>query len=100
MSNDIKRITVIEAHNPFVVSESNPEPIKKKVAAYARVSTDEEDQTNSFDNQISEYKNQIANNSQWEFAGMYADKGISGTQIKNRENFISMINDAKEVRLI
>ncbi len=99
MSNDIKRITVIEAVSPFVVSESNPEPIKKKVAAYARVSTDEEDQTNSFDNQISEYKNQIANNKQWEFAGMYADKGISGTQIKNRENFINMINDAKEGKI-
>ena len=99
MSKDVKRITVIEAQNPFVVSETNPNPIKKKVAAYARVSTDEEDQENSFENQISEYKSRIENNDQWEFAGMYADKGISGTQIKNRENFINMINDAKEGKI-
>src|SRR5690554_1229927 len=95
MSNDIKRITVIEALNPFVASESNPNPKKKKVAAYARVSTDEEDQENSFDNQVSEYKNRIYNNDQWKFAGMYADKGISGTQIRRRESFIKMIEDAK-----
>ncbi len=99
MSVDIKRITVIEAQNPFVVSESNPNPPKKKVAAYARVSTDEEDQENSFENQISEYRNQIASNNQWIFAGMYADRGISGTQIKNRENFINMINDAKNGKI-
>ena len=99
MSVDIKRITVIEAQNPFVVSESNPNPPKKKVAAYARVSTDEEDQENSFENQINEYRNQIANNNQWIFAGLYADKGISGTQIKNRENFINMINDAKNGKI-
>lgn len=99
MQENRKRVTVIETINPFVASKANPEPIKKKVAAYARVSTDDDDQKNSFDNQITEYKNRIENNNEWIFAGMYADRGISGTQIKKRENFIKMIKDAKNGKI-
>ena len=49
MQENRKRVTVIETINPFVASKANPEPIKKKVAAYARVSTDDDDQKNSFE---------------------------------------------------
>lgn len=92
--NETKRITVIKSIDRFINVDTN-EIIKKKVCAYARVSTNEEDQLNSYENQIDEYTKRIAKNPDWEFAGMYADKGISGTQIKKREAFQEMIKRAK-----
>ena len=68
--------------------------IKKRVAAYARVSTDLEDQKNSFNAQLSEYSERISKNPDWEFVKLYSDEGISGTSIKNREGFKHMIDDA------
>ena len=68
--------------------------IKKRVAAYARVSTDLEDQKNSFNAQLSEYSERISKNPDWEFVKLYSDEGISGTSIKNREGFKQMIDDA------
>lgn len=85
---------MIEATNPFVFDIRDVNTTKLNVAAYARVSTDEDDQVNSFENQINEYKSRISENKNWTFAGMYADKGISGTQIKRRESFKKMIEDA------
>ena len=69
--------------------------LKKKVCGYARVSTDLDDQKNSFDFQKQEFEERIKNNPDWEFVGMYADRGISGTQITHREEFKRMIKDAK-----
>lgn len=66
----------------------------KKVCAYARVSTDSEEQLNSYNSQIKNYTNYIKSNPNWEFVGIYADEGISGTQIKNRTEFQRMIDDA------
>lgn len=68
--------------------------IKLKVAAYARVSTDLEDQRNSFEFQKEEFESRIKQNPEWEFVKMYADHGISGTQVKHRKGFIEMIRDA------
>ena len=68
---------------------------KKKVCAYCRVSTDQEDQKTSYDLQVAHYKDFIRKNQLWEFSGIYADEGISGTSIKNRTNFIRMIEDCK-----
>jgi site-specific DNA recombinase len=68
---------------------------KKRVCAYARVSTDTEDQINSYNAQIREYTSQIKENNDWEFVNMYADEGISGTSTKKRVNFLRMIDDAK-----
>ena len=67
---------------------------KKKVCAYARVSTDSEEQLTSYESQIRYYTEKIKANSEWEFVGIYADEGISGTRVKNRTEFLRMINDA------
>ena len=67
---------------------------KRRVAAYARVSTDLEEQASSYDAQISYYTEYIKGNPKWEFVDMYADEGISGTSTKNREGFKKMIEDA------
>lgn len=68
--------------------------VKRKVAAYARVSTDLEDQKNSFNAQLDEYRTRIQKNQDWEFVGLYSDEGISGTCLKNRDGFKKMIKDA------
>ena len=64
---------------------------KLRVAAYARVSTDEDDQVNSFKAQVDEYTERIKSNPDWEFIGMFADKGITGTQAKKRPEFMRMV---------
>ncbi len=67
---------------------------KKRVCAYGRVSTDDEEQITSYNSQIKYYTEKIKSNPDWEFVGIYADEGISGTQVKNRTEFQRMINDA------
>ena len=67
---------------------------KKKVAAYARVSTDHEEQQTSYDAQLDYYENYIKSNPDWEFAGIYADSGITGCNTAKRSGFKSMIADA------
>ncbi len=67
---------------------------KKRVCGYARVSTDEDEQQNSYEVQIEYYTNYIKNHDGWEFVGMYADEGISGTTTRHRQGFNQMITDA------
>ena len=57
---------------------------KIRVAAYARVSTDREEQLTSYEAQISYYTEYIAKKPEWECAGIFADEGISATSTKNR----------------
>ena len=64
-----------------------------RVAAYARVSTDNEEQLNSYESQKKYYTEKIMTNSNWDFVWIYADEGISGTQDYKREEFMNMIND-------
>ena len=66
----------------------------KRVCAYARVSTLMEDQAGSFNSQVSYYKKYIEAHSDWSFAGIYCDEGISGVSTKQRDGFNKMINDA------
>ena len=66
----------------------------KKVCAYARVSTDSEEQLTSYSSQIKYYSDKIKSNPNWEFVGVYADEGISGTGVKKRTEFKKMIDDA------
>ncbi len=65
-----------------------------KACAYCRVSTDNEDQKTSYDSQRIHYKNMIEENHDYEFVGIYADEGITGTQTKKREQFNQMMSDA------
>ena len=65
-----------------------------KVAAYARVSTDSEDQLNSFESQVKYYNEKISHKLEWSLVEVYADESISGTQDYKRSNFMRMIADA------
>ncbi|MDR1606364.1 MAG: recombinase family protein [Streptococcaceae bacterium] len=89
-----KKVTTI----PATISKFNQAPInqltKRKVAAYARVSTEQEEQQTSYEAQIDYYTNYIKGREDWEFAGMYADEGISATNTKKRISFQQMISDA------
>lgn len=67
-----------------------------RVCAYCRVSTDSEEQKNSYDSQLKYYKEKITTNSNWSFAGIYADEAISGTLDYKRDDFMRMITDALE----
>ena len=73
-----------------------------RVAAYARVSTEKDDQINSLTNQRKYFEEYIKNHEDWEFAGVYYDEGITGTQTKKRIGFKQMIEACKsgEVDLI
>ena len=72
---------------------------KRKVAAYARVSTDNEDQKTSYAAQVDYYTNYIQSRSDWEFAGMYSDEGVTGTSMKKREGFTRMVQDALDGKI-
>ncbi|MDD6880026.1 MAG: recombinase family protein [Firmicutes bacterium] len=67
---------------------------KKRVCAYARVSTSQDEQTNSYEAQVNYYTEHIKSNPEWEFAGIYSDEGITGTSISKRAGFQRMISDA------
>ena len=69
-----------------------------KVAIYCRVSTDKEDQANSFESQKSYFEEYVEKQPGWELYRIYADEGISGTSTKKRTQFVRMINDAYEGR--
>ena len=70
-----------------------------KVAAYCRVSTDDEDQLNSYRVQKDYYTRYIANNEKWEYVDVYADEGITGTQVKKRDEFLRMIKDCEKGKI-
>ena len=94
-----KTITVIPKKPPIKIDEATGKIRKLNVCGYARVSTDFEDQKNSFDFQKAEFEERIKKNPEWEFVGMYSDEGISGTSTKNRIGFLNMIEDAKNGKI-
>ena len=83
---------------PATMNEFTAAPIyakeKRKVAGYARVSTDREEQQTSYEAQVNYYTDFIQSHDDWEFAGIYTDEGISATSMKHRSGFLSMIDDA------
>ncbi len=76
---------------PAKTKESLQTAEKLKVAAYCRVSTDQEEQESSYEAQISYYTEKIGNNPDWTMVKIFADDGITGTQDKKRDQFIEMI---------
>lgn len=92
-----KIVTKIAA-NPALSKKHDPNRILK-VAAYCRVSTDDEDQLNSYHTQMSYYTEYIKKNPKWRFAGIYADEGITGTLVKKRDNFLRMIDDCEKGKI-
>ena len=67
----------------------------RKVAIYARVSTEHEEKLSALDNQIQYYDDKIKNHPDWELYDRYIDEGITGTSIHKRRSFMRMIEDAK-----
>lgn len=87
-----RTVTVIQPrlHLPSLSQESG----KQRVAAYARVSTDSDEQMGSVEAQKDYFEKLILKRPDWEFAGIYADEGISGTSLNRREAFNRMVADA------
>lgn len=85
------RITVIDARAP--------EKAKLRVAAYARVSSDSDDQINSYLAQVNHYTNYISSNEDWELVDIYADEGISGLEARKRDDFNRMLADCRDGKI-
>lgn len=78
-----------------IAPTDRPEEAKLRVAAYCRVSSDSDDQLNSFAAQNQYYTKLIAANDKWKLVDIYADEGITGTSTEKREDFKRMLNDCR-----
>ena len=87
-----RKITKIDSLSPFRGSSATSLKMRR-VAAYVRVSTDKEEQQNSFMNQKDYFPKLIAERPNWEFMGLYSDEGLSATTISKREGFNKLIAD-------
>ena len=95
-----RSVTVIPARSQKVRTGHKAVQEKKiRVAAYCRVSTDQEDQLHSFEAQVEYYTKYINEHENYEMAGIYADEGISGTNTKKREQFKKMIADCEKGKI-
>lgn len=88
-----------EAPKITLIQARKPETVKLRVAAYARVSSDSEDQQNSYIAQVDYYTRHIAAQESWELADIYADEGISGLVASKREEFNRMIQDCRDGKI-
>ena len=93
-----RKVTIIPA-NSKRAEPGKPANQKLRVAAYCRVSTDSEEQINSYKNQLAYYTEKINSKTEWKFAGVYADEGITGTSMKHREDFKRMLRACREGRI-
>lgn len=93
-----RKVTIIPA-TPKRAEQGKPANQKLRVAAYCRVSTDSEEQINSYKNQLAYYTEKINSKTEWKFAGIYADEGITGTSMKHREDFKRMLRACREGRI-
>lgn len=94
-----RNITFIPAQNQNEVRMKAQNIKKLRMAAYCRVSTDQEDQLHSFDAQVNYYKKYIEEHEQYELADIYADEGISGTNVRKRVQFKRMIEDCRQGKI-
>ncbi len=98
-TNSIRKVTRIEATAALSPTGNNPEHRKKRVSAYARVSSDEDEQLSSYEAQVDFYTRHIQSNPDWEFGKVYADEGITGTNTKKRDGFNEMVKDALDGKI-
>lgn len=89
-----KQVTVIKANKKSALNNLRKQD-KIRVAAYCRVSTDQEEQEKSFDNQVNYYTEYIKKKPEYELVDIYTDEGISGTNTKKRDGFNRMIADCE-----
>ena len=89
-----KNVTVIPATLNIHTKTPTTERVRRRVAAYARVSTDSEEQLTSYEAQVDYYTKFIRENPDWDFVEVYTDEGISAVNTKRRDGFNRMIRDA------
>ena len=88
-----REVTVIPA-TKNIIHRIDPTAQKRRVAGYARVSTDKDEQFTSYEVQVDYYTQFIKRHADWEFVKVYTDEGISGLGTRKREGFNEMIQDA------
>ena len=86
-----RRITIIPADPQLTEKDIRKKHLR--VAPYCRVSTDSEEQLNSYNAQIAYYTEKIAATPEWTMVRLYADEGITGTSMKRRKEFLRMLRD-------
>ena len=86
-----RRITIIPADPQLTEKDIRKKHLR--VAPYCRVSTDSEEQLNSYNAQIAYYTEKIAATPEWTMVRLYADEGITGTSMKKRKEFLKMLRD-------
>ena len=91
-------IELIKA-NEFSEGSARKRVERLRVAAYCRVSTDDEDQIKSYNSMVRYYTDLIQNNKEWIFAGVYADKAITGTKTDKRDEFQRLIQDCMDGKI-
>lgn len=89
-----KNVTIIPATLNIHTKTPTKERVRRRVAAYARVSTDSEEQLTSYEAQVDYYTKFIRENPDWDFVEVYTDEGISAVNTKRRDSFNRMIRDA------
>lgn len=94
-----RKVQKIESRISLIPAASEENQQKRRVAAYARVSTDSDEQLSSYEAQVDFYTRHIKSNPEWEFAGVYTDEGISGTNTKKRDGFNRMVADALDGKI-
>lgn len=94
MPEAVRTVHKIESTASLGRTVTSAEKQKKRVAAYARVSTDSDEQLSSYEAQVAFYSQHIKSNPEWEFVSVYTDAGISGTSTKKWEGFNQMVADA------
>ena len=95
--SDHQRIVTIIPAKPIAEQEAMKR--KLQVAAYCRVSTDDEEQQSSYEAQCSYYTDKIMTNPEWTMAGIFADEGITGTPTKKRDDFNRMIRKCRKKKI-
>lgn len=86
-------VRVIPALAPIISAQERNQAVRRRVTAYARVSTDSAEQKTSYDAQVDYYTKLIKSHPEWEYITVYTDEGISAVNTKRREGFNQMIED-------
>ena len=99
MARTARAVTVIPSTINPLTRMAVTSVAKRRVAGYARVSTDSDEQFTSYEAQIDYYTQYIKRHADWQFVKVYTDEGISGTNMKKRDGFNQMIQDALDGKI-
>ena len=94
VGEDVLDVIPALPHEDFYKSDT-----QKRVAVYARVSTDDPNQTSSYELQKNHYEDMVSRRANWQLVGIYADEGISGTSLQHRDSFLRMIKDCQDGKI-